>query len=149
MGETMQLTANMLRQLVDLPADAPQTIAGAEKRRSPRLRTDLQATLLPFSERIGSDNFVVSIRDISRGGVSFVHASRLPLGEQFALVLPDVEESQPVVILCTIAYWQPLTSGEFAIGARFCRVLRSSGAGLSLLLEDAVSGAITETRRAS
>lgn len=145
----MLLTANMLRQLIDLPSDAPQSINGPEKRRSPRLRAELEATILAFSPRMGPDNFVMSIRDISRGGVSFVHTCRLPLGEQFALVLPDVEESHPVVILCTIAYWQPLTSGEFAIGARFCRVLRSNGAGLSLLLEDAVSGAITDTRKAS
>jgi hypothetical protein len=144
----MQLTASLLRQLIDLPPEAPQSITGPDKRRSPRLKMDLEATLLPFSERVSSQNLAVSIRDISRGGVSFVHPYRLPLGEQFALVLPD-DQAQPVALLCTIAYWQPLTTGQFAIGARFCRVLRSGGADMPLLLEDAVSGAITDGRLAS
>lgn len=145
----MQLTASLLRQLMDLPAETSQAESTADKRRSPRVKMDLHAVLLPFSERISDQNLEVSIRDISRGGISFLHSCRLPLGEQFGLVLPDEGDAQPVVILCTIAYWQPLTSGEFTIGARFCRVLRSNGAGLSLLLEDAVSGAITDSRVAS
>ena len=143
----MQFTASLLRQLVDLPIAASGSDS-SDKRRSGRLKLDLQATLLPFSERISAQNLTIAVRDISRGGVSFVYKHRLPLGEQFGLVVPD-DDGPPVVILCTIAYWQPLTNGEFAIGARFCRVLRSNGAGMSLLMEDAVSGAITDTRLAS
>ena len=144
----MQLTASLFRELVDMPSESPSGLQGPDKRRSPRLRTDVQATLLPFSERVSPQNLRVTIRDISRGGLSFVNEVRMPLGEQFGLVLPD-GEAQPIVILCTIAYWQPLTSGEFAIGARFCKVLRSHVGDLPLLLEDAESGAITDARRAS
>lgn len=144
----MQLTASLLRQLVDLPVEVEPVAGGSDKRRSGRLKMELQATILPFSERISTQNLMIAVRDISRGGVSFVCKHRLPLGEQFGLVLPE-NDAQPVVILCTIAYWQPLTSGDFAIGARFCRVLRSNDAGMSLLLEDAISGAITDCRVAS
>ncbi|HEY8748232.1 MAG TPA: PilZ domain-containing protein [Tepidisphaeraceae bacterium] len=142
----MQLTADAFRSIVSI-AESP-SIAPGDKRRAPRTVLDVFATLMPFSERFGTENMDVPIRDLSRGGFGFLHDRRLPLGEQFAMLLPN-EDGHPIVVLCTVAYWQPLDEGFFAIGARFCRVLRQGNAGLPLILEDAVSGEITDTRVAS
>ncbi len=141
----MQLTADDFRSAISVP-DAPS--APGEKRRAPRTPLDLWATLMPFSDRFATENMEVPLRDLSRGGFGFLHDRRLPLGEQFALLLPD-GGGHPIVILCTVAYWQPLEDGFFAIGARFCRVLRQNTADLPLILEDPESGEITDTRIAS
>jgi hypothetical protein len=142
----MQLTADEFRSIVST-AEATSGAAG-DKRRAPRTVLDVCATLMPFSDRFASENIEVPIRDLSRGGFGFLHDHRLPLGEQFAMLLPNAD-GHPIVVLCTVAYWQPLDEGFFAIGARFCRVLRQGNAGLPLILEDAVSGEITDTRVAS
>ncbi len=141
----MQLTADDFRSAVSAP-DAPAS--PADKRRAPRAPTDLWATLMPFSDRFATENIEVPLRDLSRGGFGFLHDRRLPLGEQFALLLAE-GSGHPIVILCTVAYWEPLQDGFFAIGARFCRVLRQQNAGLPLILEDPESGEITDTRLAS
>src|SRR6476661_735489 len=128
----MQLTAEEFRSTVSSP-DA--VAAPGDKRRAPRTTMEVWATLMPFSDRFSTENIEVPLRDLSRGGFGFLHDRRLPLGEQFALLLPE-SDGHPVVILCTIAYWQPLEDGFFAIGARFCRVLRRQNSGLPLILED-------------
>lgn len=94
---------------------------------------------MPFSDRFALETIVAPIRDISRGGFGFLHERQIPLGEQFALVLPE-KSGPPLVILCTVAHWQPLAGDLFAIGARFCRVLRAGQTDLPLILEDPVSG---------
>ena len=146
----MQLTAERFREIVEVRGEA----AGAardrrDKRRAPRSTLEVSATLMPFSERFASENIEAPVRDLSRGGFGFFHDRRLPLGEQFALLLPDAGGGHPVVILCTVAYWQPLAEGFFAVGAKFCRVLRQGQAGLPLVLADADSGEITDTRAVS
>ena len=141
----MQLTAEDFRSAVSANGSPASP---EDKRRAPRIPSELWATLMPFSDRFSTENIEVPLRDLSRGGFGFLHDRRLPLGEQFALLLPE-SDGHPVVILCTIAYWQPLEDGFFAIGARFCRVLRRQNSGLPLILEDPESGEITDTRVAS
>jgi hypothetical protein len=133
-----ELTAETLRRMVETPA--ARTKAGQhEQRRTPRTRASLQAALMPFSDRLALETIVAPIRDISRGGFGFLHERQVPLGEQFALVLPE-QAGPPLVILCTVAHWQPLAEDLFAIGARFCRVLRAGRTDLPLIFEDPVSG---------
>jgi hypothetical protein len=141
----MQLTAEEFRSTVCAPEPAS---APGDKRRAPRTSLDVWATLMPFSDRFAGENIDVPVRDLSRGGFGFLHDRKLPLGEQFAMLLP-ADDGHPVVVLCTVAYWQPLAEGFFAIGARFCRVLRQGNAGLPLIVEDVESGEITDTRVAS
>ena len=102
--------------------------------------------LLPFSDRFPPDALTVSVRDVSAGGFGFLHHRPLPLGAQFGLLLPEAGD-RPLVILCTIAYWQPLAHDQFSVGASFVRVLRQGNAGLRLILEEPVSG--VEVQRAS
>lgn len=147
----MQLTAERFREIVGAPEEgaAGASRDGREKRRAPRSALEVSATLMPFSERFAGENVEAPVRDLSRGGFGFFHDRRLPLGEQFALLLPDAAGGHPVAILCTVTYWQPLAEGFYAVGAQFCRVLRQGQAGLPLVLADAESGEITDTRAAS
>jgi len=139
------MTAELFQQIVgELSSSAPETLA-EDRRRSARAAMELSATLMPFSEQIAKENLQVPIRDLSRGGFAFLHDRRLPLGEQFALLLHE-SSGRPLAILCTIAWWQPLEDGFYAIGAKFSQVLRKNNAGLPLLLEDV--GGSNRTARA-
>ena len=119
-----------------------------EQRRTPRTRIDVLATLLPFSDRFASHGFTVPVRDLSRGGFRFLHERPVPLGEHFGLLLPAAS-GRPIVVLCTIAYWQPLDRGLYAVGARFCRILRATETGLQLMLEPVISSEPDQSRKAS
>lgn len=134
----LDLTAQTLRRICSQPAE-PARGERREQRRTPRTRTSLRAALMPFSDNLALEPIVAPIRDISCGGFGFLHERQVPLGEQFALVLPE-ESGAPLVILCTVAYYQPLANDLFAIGARFSRVLRAGQTDLPLDFEDPVSG---------
>jgi len=151
--DTMDLTSELFRQIVESPETEASSRAGAEvsrveQRRTPRTRLDVEATLLPFSDRVGLKPVSVLVRDLSRGGLRFLHDQPLPLGEAFGLLLPDAS-GRPIVILCTVTYWQPLSPELFAIGARFCQVLRQTDPPLPLELHDVVSGEQLDFRKAS
>lgn len=133
------LTADAFRRIVETRAASAAEGGKREQRRAPRTRTSVRAALMPFSDRFALQTIVAPVRDISRGGFGFLHERPIPLGEQFALVLPE-SSGRPLVVLCTVAYWQPLAEDLFAIGARFCRVLRASQTDLPLNFEDPVSG---------
>ena len=135
----MELTAEKFRQFVEAPAATAAPSEKREQRRTPHTRLTMYAALMPFSDRFDLETIVAPVRDISCGGFGFLHDHPVPLGEQFALVLPD-EGGHTMAILCTVAYWQPIAENLFAIGARFCRVLREGQADLPLIFEDAVSG---------
>ena len=146
-AKVMELTAEVFRQIVASPA--PSSEFGVwEQRRTPRMRLNVEAALMPFSDQLAPETIVAPIRDLSRGGFRFLHDKAVPLGEQFALVLEE-SEGNPTVVLCTVTYWQPLATELFAIGARFCRVLRAGESDLPLMFEDAVSGELSEARLAS
>lgn len=145
--ELTELNADVFRRIVESPNAAATEPSGREQRRTPRTRLAMRAGLLPFSDRLALGTIDAPIRDLSRGGFGFLHDRQVPLGEQFALVLPEAS-GRPIVILCTVAYWQPLAENLYKIGARFCRVLREGEAGLPLVLEDPVSGELSEVRKA-
>lgn len=144
--ELTDLTADVFRRVIESPK--PEVGArGLDKRRTPRTQLTMRADLLPFSERLAIQTIAAPVRDLSRGGFGFLHHRQVPLGEQFALVLPE-SSGRPIVVLCTVAYWQPLAENLYKIGARFCRVLREGETNLPLLLEDPVSGELVEARKA-
>lgn len=116
-----------------------------EQRRDPRVpaESDRIARLIPLTDAIAPEPIDVILRDVAPGGARFLHAGRIPLDEQFVLLLPSTEG--PVSILCGVAYWQPVAENLFAIGARFTRVIRQGNpagarpaAGESLFVRRAV-----------
>ena len=109
------------------PAD-PSALVPRQRRREPRVGVDGQITLIPISDSLQIAPFDVPVRDLSPGGIGFLHTRRMSLDEQFVVLLPEGRES--VAVLCAVAHYQPLAESWFAIGARFVRVLRQpSGAG--------------------
>jgi hypothetical protein len=92
-------------------------------RREARVDVNARVTLIPLTDSLAAAPFDVNLRDVSAGGVGFLHGTPLGLDEQFVLLLPD-----SVAILCQVAYYQPVAEGACSIGARFLRVLRRPAA---------------------
>jgi len=131
----MELTADMFEGMVgSLAADAARCGDGEGHRRGPRLPMRASVTLLPFSDGFSLQALRVPVRDVSRGGFAFLYNRPVPLGESFALVLSESSES-PMVVLCTVAHWEPLAPDLYAIGARFTQVLRQPRTPIHLDLE--------------
>src|SRR4051812_23672980 len=95
-----------------------------QRRREPRVGVRAPVTLIPLTTDagLGAAPVAVSVRDLSAGGMGFLHASRVGLDAQFVALLPHGEDS--VAVLCEVAYYQPLGERLFAVGAKFVRVLR-------------------------
>ena len=94
----------------------------ADQRREPRVAVGADVTIIPLNDRLQTPSFEVSLRDVSAGGIGFVHSSKMALDEQFVVLLPAGGE--PVAVLCQVAYYQPLAERVCSIGARFVRILR-------------------------
>jgi hypothetical protein len=131
----MQLTADLFREIIQPLAPGAEGGDQLEQRRGPRARADVWATILPFSDSFSLRAIEVPVRDVSRGGFGFLYDQPVPLGESFGLVLPE-GDGPPVVVLCSIAFWQPLSKDLYSVGARFTEVLSRPGAEPSLRLQD-------------
>ena len=106
----------------------------SEQRRQPRVALEADATIIPLGyERPGATPVIA--RDLSSSGIGFLHNRQLALDEQFALVLPQTDDN-PAIVLCEVAFWQPLGRDVFAIGARFVRVLREGNSPLPIQIQE-------------
>jgi hypothetical protein len=99
-------------------------IAGGQRRRVPRVGVRAPVTLIPLTNDggLGAAPVAVSVRDLSAGGIGFLHSARVGLDAQFVALLPHGEDS--VAVLCEVAYYQQLGKRLFSVGAKFVRVLR-------------------------
>ena len=104
------------------PQSGAATAVADPRRREPRVGVDARVTVIPISDSLRIMPFEVPVRDLSSGGIGFLHTDRIGLDEQFAVLLPDGSES--VAVLCEVAHYQRLAERQYAIGARFVRVLR-------------------------
>jgi hypothetical protein len=142
----MGLSADQFIEILSAakPADGEE---GSDLRRAPRVGLRENATIIPLSEGSHPNAISVEVRDLSLAGIGFLHEQKLKLDEQFALVLPRNNDT-PSVILCAVAFWQPLARDLFAIGARFTRILRDGGAPpLPLTLETPSTDLADEIKR--
>ena len=130
----MKLSTELFDQIVtSLSAGEATTLPGVtlptrEQRRGPRFAptASTRVRVIPLTDSIAPAPFDVPLRDVSPGGVGFLHCNRIALDEQFVLLLPS--EQGEVAVLCAVAYWQPLGENLFAVGAKFNRVLRQGSA---------------------
>ena len=131
----MQLPCAWFEQIVktlDAPAAPgapaapaqPPAPTGGQRRREPRVGVRAPVTLIPLTTDagLGATPVRVSVRDLSAGGIGFLHATRVGLDAQFVALLPHGQDS--VAVLCQVAYYQPLGERVFSVGAKFVRVLR-------------------------
>ena len=117
----MQLESALFEQIAaGLNGGAPQP-ANA-RRREPRVEVDARVTVIPLTDSLAAAPFQITLRDLSPGGIGFVHGERLALEEQFVALLPEGDGS--VAVLCQVAYYQPVAERAWSFGARFLRVLR-------------------------
>ena len=125
-GALLDQIASTLNGVVGAAATLQASAVGVElptdQRREPRVAVRADVTVIPLADRLQTPAFQVSLRDLSAGGIGFVHTQKMALDEQFVVLLPEGRES--VAVLCQVAYYQPLADRECAIGARFVRVLR-------------------------
>jgi hypothetical protein len=122
----MELTAEQFIEIVNGLEQRVETVTEGEQRRRPRLGLRASGTLIPLSDSANPSAIAIEIRDVSSAGIGFLHNKKMSLDEQFALVLPRTGDT-PSVVLCAVAFWQPLARNLFAIGGRFIRVLRDGG----------------------
>ena len=126
-GKQMSLSAEQfIEAITSLTSDPIQDGADHEQRRQPRVGLRSRATIILLGEQAGSAAVSVQVRDLSPAGIGFLHEQKMNLDQQFALVLPRANDT-PSVILCSVAFWQPLAGDCYAIGARFRRILRDGG----------------------
>lgn len=146
----MALSAEQFIEILaaaNIPADNAESADGSDIRRTARTSIRTNATIIPLSEGSQPNAVSVQVRDLSPAGIGFLHEQKLKLDEQFALVLPRTNDT-PSVVLCAVAFWQPLARDLFAIGARFTRVLRDGGdTPLPLDLEPSSSDLADEIKR--
>ncbi|HEX5242687.1 MAG TPA: hypothetical protein VFW23_05435 [Tepidisphaeraceae bacterium] len=126
----MELTADLFSQSL-LTLESQAAYFPNEQRFAPRSAMDVQATVIPLTATSGLGTAEVAVRDLSRAGVGFLIDRPMRLDEQFALVLPQSCDT-PAVILCAVAFWQPIDASSYAIGGRFIRVLKDSKQGLHI-----------------
>lgn len=98
---------------------------GTNRRRDARVGVRTLATVIPF-DAAGTLPLTVEVRDLSPGGVGFMHTRKMSLDEQFVVLLPS-SAGTPVAVLCSVAYWQQVAAESYVVGARFTRVLRQGG----------------------
>ena len=108
------------------PAAGEPGPATESRRREQRVGVAARITLIPVTETLPAAPFTVPLRDLSAGGLGFLHTERIGLDEQFVALLPDGRDS--MAVLCRVAYYQPLAERLYAVGATFVRVLRQSAA---------------------
>ena len=121
----MDLSAEQFIEAVTGSVGDPQEHS-RDQRKQPRVGLRSRATIIPLSESSSPTPVSIQIRDLSSSGIGFLHDRKMSLDEQFALVLPRNGDT-PSVILCSVAFWQPLARDLFAVGARFVRILRDGG----------------------
>ena len=94
-------------------------------RRAPRLKSQAHTTVFPWTHP-DDEMLSVRIRDLSQGGIGILHTRRISLDEQFVVALPSGNDGQSTLVLCTVAYWEPLGEDVVAIGARFERIVEET-----------------------
>ena len=106
------------------PAGGDVAAAAGQRRREPRVGVRAPVTLIPLTNDagLGATPVAVRVRDLSAGGIGFLHSTKVSLDAQFVALLPHGEHS--VAVLCQVAYYQPLGERLVGVGAKFVRVLR-------------------------
>jgi hypothetical protein len=96
----------------------------ADRRSHGRIPFDRRARIFPLMEGVGEGGSAVLIRDISLGGIGFLHAEAIGVGDEFVIrLLTAVDE--PIDIQCAARHCEMggTCGSQFAVGATFELVL--------------------------
>jgi hypothetical protein len=156
----MQLPGSWFEQIVrtlDAPVPAPadpstgasNSLDTGQRRREPRVGVRARVTIIPLTDGDGlaPGPMAVPVRDLSAGGIGFLHGEKIALDSQFVVLLPQGDDA--VAVLCQVAYYQPLGDKLCAVGAKFVRVLRQPAEATEPVLSLPAQNAATAPRRAA
>ncbi len=121
----MQLSQSLFQEITGIPGGAAGASARLEERRLHNRATfDHRARIFPLLEGAGVEGAPVLVRNISVGGIGFLFAESIGVGDEFVIRLPTTTEL-PVDIQCAARWCEPSgTCGtQFAVGASFELVL--------------------------
>jgi hypothetical protein len=102
---------------------------GGERRLHPRIPFDRRARIFPLMEGSCENGAPILIRDISVGGIGFLYAEPISVGDEFVLRLftaaPPGTPEEPVDIQCAARHCEMggTCGSQFAVGATFELVL--------------------------
>jgi PilZ domain-containing protein len=111
----MQLSRELFKQII------AQLKGGKEdahnKRREPRvgLRNRVALTVLKGTEHTPGASVTVTVRDLSRDGIGFLHHGRVPTNTIFTIRLPAMEDGDLVAVY-KVKHCQLLEEGLYRIG---------------------------------
>ena len=94
-----------------------------ERRASPRAGLRFQVQLIVCRPDSGAKVQPAGLRDISRDGIGFVFHESIEPGTFVVLTLPG-PLSRTLDVLFLVVRCQPLSNGQFSVGARFQRVIK-------------------------
>src|SRR5438045_9790931 len=70
------------------PRSPPAAEEADPRRRERRIGVHARATIIPLTDSLAPAPFDVALRDLSAGGIGFLHDRRIRLNEQFVVLLP-------------------------------------------------------------
>ena len=102
------------------PRSARPRLTGADRRRSPRVPSVIEAWLAPVGSDDADQRLDIASMDLSRHGVGFCVYRELPLGS--AHVVEIALGDQRLVAEIRVVFCRPFEGepGLFQIGAEFC-----------------------------
>jgi len=119
----MQLTTEFLEELMSfLRVPDKNRVVDDERRRGTRTAFNGYAGIVCCDEEGFKTVERVTVRDVSAYGICINRSKPIHCGERFILCL-DSSSGQPRSILCTVARWQPVGDGTYAIAANFSQQL--------------------------
>ena len=110
-----------------------EAFVAPERRRSLRVKYQVEAQITQWHGRQQGLPFVVRIEDFSPTGVGMVHGAELPLNSQYLLKVPR-EKWGDLIVLMTVVRCEPREDGTFLIGLELSSVMDQA------VLEKFVSG---------
>jgi PilZ domain len=121
----VQLSKELFAEITGIvPGTSTHCPAQDDRRSHPRIPFDHRARIYPLMEGVGECGAVVLIRDISVGGVGFLNAQEIAVGDEFVIRLFTPAE-QPIDIQCTARRCEMggTCGSQYVVGATFELVL--------------------------
>ena len=120
--QTMQLTADLYREILHSLRSDSRSSRHLEKRSSPRVGLRSRLTIIPEP---GAPPVLTCVRDISANGVGIIHPEPMAIGSQFTALF-EGRGSDTLTVVYTVANCKEISKSLYSIGASVLRVDRQA-----------------------
>lgn len=93
-----------------------------ERRKAQRFRGEIYVTFRSGSFFSRKESPILSVKDISTGGLSFIYPESLSFGEKIMLRLYLPMYNKPVKVKAEIRESERLPDGQYKVGIRFIKI---------------------------